>query len=560
MSVPIIPESAPFTPSQRAWLNGFFAGLLNIDPRAAAQTDAPADPAAAAPAPDTAAADDIDPDDPPWHDSTLSLDERLEIAGERPLDDRLMAAMAQLDCGACGYLCRTYSKAIADGSETDLTRCVPGGKQTAKTLKKLVKLNVSAGSGEPATAPASAGGNGSVAVRQKHSGGESAHGRISVADSPPLSYDRGNPFPAPVLAVKKLNGEGSAKDTRFVAFDLEGSGLTYRTGDALGVYPENCFEQVRSLVRQTGLTGGETVDIDGKPVSLSEAFVRHCDIVTPSDELIEALISAAGDDAERGHLGELLEDNEVPGLVEEPRIIDILARFRSARLDAQTLVSCMDRLQPRLYSISSSPSLFPGEVHLTVGVVRYEMDGQSRKGVASTFLAERVLTQQPVRIFVQPAHAFAPPTDPDAPMIMVGPGTGIAPFRAFLQEREAAGAGGRNWLFFGDQREATDYLYRDEFNAWHDRGLLTRIDTAFSRDQQEKVYVQHRLLEHGDEVWAWLQDGAHFYVCGDATRMAKDVDDALLQVIQRHGGLTDDRAKQFVKQLVDTDRYQRDVY
>lgn len=224
------------------------------------------------------------------------------------------------------------------------------------------------------------------------------------------------------------------------------------------------------------------------------------------------------------------------------------------------LLPLLRKLAPRLYSISSSPKAHPGEVHLTVGVVRYESHGRDRKGVASTFLADRVGDADYVKVFVQPSHAFKPPQNGDTPMIMVGPGTGIAPFRAFLEERKATGAKGTNWLFFGDQKSATDFLYEEQLTAWKIEGLLTRLDLAFSRDQAEKVYVQNRMLENAAELWQWLQAGAHFYVCGDAARMAKDVDAALHQIAETTGGLSKDAAVEFMKKLKADKRYQRDVY
>ena len=251
---------------------------------------------------------------------------------------------------------------------------------------------------------------------------------------------------------------------------------------------------------------------------------------------------------------------EESAALQDADLLDLLQAFPSARPAPQQLVSALGRLQPRLYSIASSPKAHEEQVHLTVSVVRFERRDRVRKGVASTFLAERAESGADVAAYVQKAHNFRLPADPQTPIVMVGPGTGIAPFRAFLEERRAVGAPGRNWLFFGEQRRAHDYLYADEFEAWHSDGFLTRLDTAFSRDQAEKIYVQNRMLSHGGALWRWLEDGAHFYVCGDAKRMARDVDNALLEIAATHGGRSPADAKAYLTALARAGRYQRDVY
>jgi sulfite reductase (NADPH) flavoprotein alpha-component len=536
MTVPLIPESAPFTPSQRSWLNGFFAGLLSVDPQTMAAAQAGGEPSSP-----PAGGEPSQDESTPWHDAALTLDQRLDLARDRPVHDQLMAAMAQLDCGACGYLCRTYSNAIADGTEKDLTRCVPGGTDTAKTLKRIWKehgatITVSA---KPAPASASA----------------------PASSAGPIVYDRKNPYPASVLAVKRLNKPGSGKDIRFVAVDIAGGPITYQPGDSLGVHPRNCYAQVNAIVRMMGWHGAEPVATRaGRTQALRGALIDDCDIEIPRDELYELLAGCATRKQEADDLRKLAAGETVEGLADDPRVIDVLARFPSARPDAQAFIAALPALQPRLYSIASSPAMFPQEVHLTVGVVRYEKGGRVRKGVASTYLADRVMDHEPIRVFVQPTHGFTMPADPDTPMIMVGPGTGIAPFRAFLQHRQARGETGRNWLFFGDQKREFDFLYEHEIKPWLDSGLLTRCDLAFSRDQQEKIYVQHRMLQQGAELWRWLREGACFYVCGDAKHMAKDVDAALRQVVAQHGAMSDEAAKAYVQQLAQEGRYKRDVY
>ena len=358
----------------------------------------------------------------------------------------------------------------------------------------------------------------------------------------------------------KLNGEGSAKDTRHFAFSLEDSGLTYEAGDALAVRPTNCEELVEEIIRTLGHSSEAPVPgANGGEVPLREALLRHYDITRIPPPLLKALADRTRDD--------LLTKLSAPGVNGEltqflfgREVIDLLLAHPEVKFAPAEFVALLKKLQPRLYSISSSPKTHAGQVQLCVGVVRYESFGRARKGVCSTFLAERVPAHAPVPVFIHSNKNFRPPPGGDTPMIMVGPGTGIAPFRGFLHERRAVGAKGKNWLFFGDQRSATDFLFRDELEAFRHDGLLTRLDTAFSRDQAEKIYVQQRMREHATELFAWLDAGAHFYVCGDASRMAKDVDKALLQVVQRAGSRSMSEAEEYVARLKTERRYQRDVY
>jgi sulfite reductase (NADPH) flavoprotein alpha-component len=526
ISIPVIPESAPFSTAQRAWLNGFLAGMLSRQ-RSDTKPEMPATPATqVAPAQEESF---------PWHDPALSMDERLKLADGKPFDRVLMSAMAQLDCGACGYVCQTYSEAIARGEDKDLNKCAPGGKETARKLKDLI---ANRSSFAPATVE--------VTVKSK-------------SISKPAGYDRNNPFPAALLECKPLNGPRSAKDTRFVSLDLSGSGLLYRAGDALGIYPENCPDTVQWIVDQLDASGNDSVPIpSGKKAHLAEALQRHYTITKPSDALLELLMTSATDASERTQLKAMLDGDGAAAGIE---VLDLLRQFRSARPKLDQFVAALLPMQHRLYSISSSPRTTPEQVHLTVGVVRFlSSAGRQCKGVASTFLAERLAPGQKVRVFVHPAKHFGLPKDPRTPMIMVGPGTGIAPFRSFLYERKAIGAPSRNWLFFGDQRQEHDFLYRDELEGFVKDGLLTRLDLAFSRDQKQKLYVQHRMMENAAELWNWLKEGAHFYVCGDAKRMAHDVDLALRSIVEREGGMSADAAKAYVAEMSKAGRYQRDVY
>jgi len=368
------------------------------------------------------------------------------------------------------------------------------------------------------------------------------------------------PLPARFAGSLRLNGEGSQKDTRHVVFRQADAPLAYNVGDALGVHAANDPELVEAILGRLGAPLGGEVDCpDGTRRPLREALLEGCDIGRPSDAAIEVLASRARDPAEADRLQALAEG--YPGA--EPAgadLLDLLLAFPSAQPPAQELVLALAKLEPRLYSIASSPKVHPGEVHLTVAAVRYALRGRVRKGVASGFLAERARQGSAISVFVKPAHGFDLPADPEVPIIMIGPGTGIAPFRAFLQERRALGARGRNWLFFGDQRRELDFLYRAELEAFRGDGLLARLDVAFSRDQAEKIYVQHRMREHAAQLYAWIEDGAHVYVCGDATRMARDVDAALAHILAKQGGKSFGEAKTQLAELARAGRYQRDVY
>ncbi|HXE54104.1 MAG TPA: sulfite reductase subunit alpha [Tepidisphaeraceae bacterium] len=523
----MIPENAPFSPSQRAWLNGFFAAVLGA--RASGTGVAPAQ---SAPSPGAAAEEEF-----PWHDSALSLDERLKLAEGKKPERQLMAAMAQLDCGACGSQCKTYAEAIASGAEKDLTRCSPGGRETAKALKQIV-ARVGVGTAANPISPSA------VKVKRAESG-----------------YSRLNPFPARLLQCRGLNSAGSSKDTRLIAFDLKGSGLTYHPGDAVGIWPENCPDAVNWVLEALDAGGDEKVaGPDGSLMHLRDALLKHYSITKPSAALVELMIASTSDAATKESLSKLIADDG-PGIPEGYELLDLLKQHPSARPPLEEFASALLPVQPRLYSISSSLRAHPDEVHLTVGIVRFlNSRGRQCKGVASTYLAERIRPGQKVRMFVQSSHGFRLPKSSEAPIIMVGPGTGIAPFRAFLQERKASGATGQNWLFFGDQTSEFDFLYQNELEGYHRDGVLHRLTTAFSRDQERKVYVQHRMRENGSEIWSWLQRGGHLYVCGDAKRMAADVDHALKEIVAEQGRMSPEQAKAYVSELAKSGRYQRDVY
>ena len=526
-----IPDSAPFSQEQRAWLNGFFSGLMGIQPGMS-----PGDAIAAAgivteainPSADQQAEED---EDFPWHDSALPIVDRMEMAEGKPLKRRLMAAMAQLDCGSCGYICETYSEAIASGEESNLTLCSPGGKETKQMIKKLLK---------------------------EEGGQSNGQAESNGAAGAPTGWSRQNPWSAKLIRSRPLNLEGSAKDTRHVEIDLSGSNLNYHVGDALGVYPVNCGELVAMIMDRIAADPSVPVQSPmGNNKPLREALCEDCCLKDPSDELLELAMGHMTESDAKQTLTRMLED----GVPEGFDVLDVLELGTCSTLTATELVETLEPLNPRLYSIASSMKKVGDQVHLTVGKVVFEREGRVRKGVASTMLADRLDEGASIRVFPQPNHGgFTVPESPFAPMIMVGPGTGIAPFMAFLQEREATQAGGKNWLFFGDQHEACDFLYEEDLKSYQESGLLTRLDVAFSRDGDSKVYVQDRMRENAAELWQWLKDGAFFYVCGDASRMAGDVDRALKDIIAEQGGMSDEDAKGFVDQMSSDQRYVRDVY
>ena len=376
-------------------------------------------------------------------------------------------------------------------------------------------------------------------------------------------YSRKNPFPATLAINRKLTGDGSNKDTRHFEINLSGSGLAYEVGDSLGVFPKNDIELVEGILKNQGFTGDEQVtNPDGKTVSLREALTKDFIISEPAKQLLQVLpekdsssafLTDLLDPGSKSHLDDYLWGRDV---------LDLLEEFTAAKFTPEELVKVLRKLQPRLYSIASSQKAVGESVHLTVAVVQYQPERSSHlhRGVCSTFLAERAEGNGKVPVFVHTAKHFRIPENPDTPTIMVGPGTGIAPFRAFLQERKELGAKGKNWLFFGEQQAASDYFYREEFEGWQSEGVLTKFVTAFSRDQDHKIYVQHRMLESAAELFDWLENGAIFYVCGDAARMAKDVDTALHQIVEKVGSKSTEQAKEHVDALKKEKRYRKDVY
>jgi len=526
----LIPPSAPFTPEQRAWLSGFFAGFAAPDDGAVTPLTPEANAAVLARAPG-----DGDDGEAPWHDQTLALDARMQLAQGRPLRRRMMAAMAQQDCGQCGYNCETYADVLASKKETRLNLCAPGGKDTARMLKAL------AAELDEAPAPALALAEPAVVLESV------------VAPAPGRSRD--NPVRATFLSRRRLNHEGSEKDTWHIEFDIGASELTYAVGDSFGVFPKNSLGLVDQIIAMLGAS--HVTPINDK--TLRDVLLSDVSLSPAPDALFE-LISFVTGGAQRDKARLLAGGEDPDGDATTLDVLAVLQKFSNARPHPEAFVEALEPLQPRLYSISSSPKASPGRLSLTVDAVRYVIGKRKRLGVASTFLAERIAPGDRIPVYVQPAHGFSLPDDPATPIIMVGPGTGVAPFRAFLQERAATHASGKNWLFFGHQRSACDFFYADEFETMKATGLLTRLSLAWSRDGAEKFYVQDRMVQAGRELWAWLAEGAHFYVCGDAQRMAKDVERALVDVVAEFGARGADEAVAFIAQLKKSGRYQQDVY
>jgi len=525
-TIPVIPDGAPFSLEQRAWLNGFFAGLLSLDTQAGASPLVGELPGAAA----KALAGGGDDDGAPWHDAAMPIDERMQLAEGRPLARKLFAAMAQQDCGQCGYLCKTYSAAIGAGTETKLNLCVPGGKETSRMLKRLLEE-------APAMPPA-------VAAPA-----------VPANDPGKPGYSRDLPVQAIFRSAAPVNGAGSEKDTRHVVLDISGSGIAYTPGDSFGLLPSNDSHLADAVV--AALRAPADFPVGGK--TLRQALIEDY-ALGPAPDMLFELIGILAGGAKRRKAKVLAKGEDPDGDAATYDVLAALEEFGPVHPDPEAFVECLEPLQPRLYSISSSPLTTPGEIHLTVDAVRYDIGGRRRLGVASTFLADRLSAGARLEVYLQKAHGFGLPDDPAMPIIMVGPGTGIAPFRSFLWQRRALEAAGKAWLFFGHQREATDFFYREELEALRAAGTLTRLSTAWSRDGARKVYVQDRMQEAGAELWSWLEEGAHFYVCGDAKRMAKDVETALLAIAAAHGGKSDSGARDFLASLKAAGRYQADVY
>ena len=378
----------------------------------------------------------------------------------------------------------------------------------------------------------------------------------AVNDIHTSPYTKEAPLTATLSVNQKITGRNSEKDVRHIEIDLGDSGLRYQPGDALGVWYQNDPQLVKELVELLWLKGDEPVTVDGKTLSLAEALEWHFELTVNTATIVENYATLTRSESLLPLVGDKAQLQQYAAATP---IVDMV-RFSPAQLDAEALIGLLRPLTPRLYSIASSQAEVESEVHVTVGVVRYEIEGRARAGGASSFLADRVEEDGEVRVFIEHNDNFRLPANPETPVIMIGPGTGIAPFRAFMQQRAADGAQGKNWLFFGNPHFTEDFLYQVEWQSYVKEGLLTRIDLAWSRDQQQKIYVQDKLREQGAELWRWINDGAHIYVCGDANRMAKDVENTLLEVIAEYGAMDAEAADEFLSELRVERRYQRDVY
>ncbi|HCT3634916.1 TPA: NADPH-dependent assimilatory sulfite reductase flavoprotein subunit [Klebsiella variicola] len=378
----------------------------------------------------------------------------------------------------------------------------------------------------------------------------------AVNDIHTSPYTKEAPLSATLSVNQKITGRDSEKDVRHIEIDLGDSGLRYQPGDALGVWYQNDPQLVKELVELLWLKGDEPVTVDGKTMPLAEALEWHFELTVNTATIVENYATLTRSESLLPLVGDKAQLQQYAAATP---IVDMV-RFSPAQLDAEALIGLLRPLTPRLYSIASSQAEVESEVHVTVGVVRYEIEGRARAGGASSFLADRVEEDGEVRVFIEHNDNFRLPANPETPVIMIGPGTGIAPFRAFMQQRAADGAQGKNWLFFGNPHFTEDFLYQVEWQSYVKEGLLTRIDLAWSRDQQQKIYVQDKLREQGAELWRWINDGAHIYVCGDANRMAKDVEHTLLEVIAEYGAMDAEAADEFLSELRVERRYQRDVY
>lgn len=545
--VPLIPENAPFSAEQRAWLNGFLAGILNRSSETgfSVASSAPSktplliafgsqsgnaeslakrlarEATSRGFAARAAGLDSLQPADFIKDQNVLLV---TSTWGEGDLPDNAISFWDAINQnGSSPKLSGVKYSVLALGDKNYGETFCLAGKKIDTRLAELgavrimdrvdcdVEFDALAKTWSD-SAFSILGGAGSAAA--------AAPATFSAeATTAETGWTRKNPFPAKLLTNHNINARGSSKDTRHIAFSLAGSGLTYEVGDALGVHVENCPEVVDAVIAAHQLDPDAEAPLpDGGSAPLRAALIKHYEV--------RHLVGRA------------------------PVVPASVANF----------VEGLRKLQPRLYSIASSLKAHPEEVHLCVSAVRYSTDGVAHKGVASTFLADRLPLEGTTGIYFHAANHFRLPADTSRPVIMVGPGTGIAPFRAFLEEREAVGAPGKNWLFFGDQKRLTDFLYHDQIIEWVQKGVLTRLDTAFSRDQEEKIYVQTRMLQAASELWQWLEEGAYFYVCGDAKRMAKDVDEALHQIVQSQGNKTADEAAAYVAQMKKEKRYARDVY
>jgi sulfite reductase (NADPH) flavoprotein alpha-component len=510
-----------------------FAGLLGLDQ--AVTPLSPAEAAALVPGLLPAPADEGPIDEGPitWHDPGIPLAERMKLDEGRSVRMQLMAAMAQQDCGQCGSSCEEYSGQIFDKKEARLNLCVPGGKDTTRALKTLYGELGDTTRPLPAAVPATP----STSVVSAERG-----------------RSRDNPAEVVFRSRTRLNKPGSGKETWHIELAIEDAGLHYNVGDSFGVFPTNdpaLVDQILIL-----LQAQPDFPVEGRPL---RAVLEQRVSLGPAPDALFQLISYITSGERRQKAKALASGEDPDGDAASLDVLAAVEKFPGIHLEPEAFIEALDPLQPRLYSIASSLRSSPHQVALTVDAVRYAIAKRQRLGVASTFLAERVTPGDMVKAYVQKAESFSLPADPAVPIIMIGPGTGIAPFRAFLHERMASKALGRNWLFFGHQKHDYDFFYEDELIGMKAAGVLTRLSLAWSRDGDEKFYVQDRMRQTGRDLWSWIADGAHVYVCGAIT-MSKDVERALVDLVAAHGARSIDEAIAFVADLKKKGRYQQDVY
>jgi sulfite reductase (NADPH) flavoprotein alpha-component len=571
-----IPDNAPFTPEQRQWLGDFLAKMLAQSVGAPAPAGSPV-PVTVLFGSQTGTAEALAKKlvktlkkgnfEPNLQD--MSTYERTRLPKEKnlliitstygdgePPDSALDFHTWLMGAAAPGLSEVNFSVlSLGDSSYPDFCQCGIDfdhrlAELGANRIHPRVDVDVDA------DVPYAEWSKAVIAIL---SSGSAAASPVEAADETEEGgFSKSRPFPSAVLSNYNLNGPGP-KQTNHIALSLQGSGLSYEVGDALGVFPENPAGVVDEIIAALPFKAGDVPTSTGEEVSLREALIKHYDIGTINKSLIGKWQKRSGSPFLRS-LVEADDRKAYEDFCWGRDLIDLVLDHPADFSDGEEFVAVLKKLQPRLYSIASSPAAHPGEVHLCVGIVRYESYGRNRGGICSTFLADRLPVATKPGVYVHANNAFRLPADGSVPVIMVGPGTGIAPFRAFLEERKATAAKGKNWLFFGNPHQATDFLYKDELEAFQKDGVLSRMDLAWSRDQKRKIYVQDLMLNEGAEFWKWLQDGAAFYVCGDASRMAKDVDAALHTIARDHGKLSEEEAAAYIARLKKDKRYLRDVY
>ncbi|MEM9206346.1 MAG: sulfite reductase subunit alpha [Pseudomonadota bacterium] len=598
MKIPFVPEDAPFSEDQKSWLSGFFAGLytqMNMQgapvpgmPVAAGQAQQAATPVmnvfygtqtgnaetaaeelcdtmrSKGYAPVLAALDDVDVADLPGMEHIFVV---TSTYGEGEMPDNAELFWDALKADDAPRLENSHFSVLALG-DTSYDEFCEAGRQIdvrleqlgAHRLYKRIDCDVDY---EDLAAEWTEGVLDVLAERVSLNGANGSEAAtIEPAAAAPTKpekskWTRKNPYPATIAVDRLLSREGSAKEIRHYEVDLGDDGPTYEAGDSLGVIPTNDPALVDGWLARLGMDAEQA--IPGFDAPLGELLFNQWEISTPSPTFMKAIEERANDE-NLTHVVGHGDKEAIEAFIWSKDCLDLLNLFPQIELTSEDLATILKPLQHRAYSISSSAKVHPRSVHMTIATVRYSSHDREHGGVASTFLADRLGNTRHTDVFVAPNKAFRVPTDASVPMIMVGPGTGIAPFRAFLQERQATGASGLNWLFFGDQHASCDFIYEDELTQMKDDGVLSRIDLAFSRDQSEKVYVQHRMLEQSKDLYAALEEGGHFFVCGDATRMAKDVDKALHDVIAKEADVSSDKADDYVKTLKKEKRYVRDIY